>query len=164
MLGKLPSSILKQSFIPPSNVAREAAKGLLLRKKFRRGGTPVGVKRAVQLSRRDPISVETVQRMHSFFSRHSVDRRPGWDNPRKPSNGWIAWLLWGGDPGWRWAIRILKGAHKAAIAARMVRGLGYTEVPSDFWSTVREEPSDTSVERLKRMFQDAMKSKETKTR
>lgn len=163
MFGKLPSSILKQAFIPPANVAREAAKGLLLRKKFRRGGTSVGVRRAVQLSRRSPVSVDTVQRMHSFFSRHAVDRRPGWSDLRKPSNGYIAWLLWGGDPGWRWAMRILKSAHKASAAARMMRSLGSTEVPPEFWDAVRADPSDESVERLKQLFSAAMQRQETRT-
>ncbi|NIQ78533.1 MAG: DNA-binding protein, partial [Anaerolineae bacterium] len=92
---------------PPRDVARAAARGLELRKKFKRGGTPVGIKRAVQLARRDPVSVRTLQRMVSFFARHAVDRRPGWGNPRNPTNGYIAWMIWGGDPGRRWAIHEL---------------------------------------------------------
>ena len=120
MLGKLPSAIRRATFIPPQTVARQAAKGLFLRKRFGRGGTPVGIKRAVQLSRRDPISVETVQRMHSFFSRHAVDKRPGWDNPMRPSNGWIAWLLWGGDPGRDWARMILRRAYRIAALGQIL--------------------------------------------
>jgi hypothetical protein len=28
-----------------------------------------------------------------------------WADPDKPSAGYIAWLLWGGDEGQRWAAR-----------------------------------------------------------
>ncbi len=93
---------------PPKAVARAAARGLELRKKFGRGGTPVGVARAVQLKNRRPVSIDTIARMSSYFARHAVDKRPGWDNPRKPSAGYIAWLLWGGDPGRVWANRVWK--------------------------------------------------------
>lgn len=45
-------------------------------------------------------------RMHSFFSRHEVDKeaegfRAGEDG--YPSAGRIAWALWGGDAGQTWA-------------------------------------------------------------
>ena len=44
--------------------------------------------------------------MHSYFSRHEVDKQgqgfsPGEDG--YPSAGRIAWALWGGDPGQSWA-------------------------------------------------------------
>jgi hypothetical protein len=114
-IGKLRARILKSTVRPPISVARAAKRGLDLRKKFKRGGTPVGVKRAVQLSRRDPVSVRTLQRMVSYFARHAVDKRPGWDNPKKPSNGFIAWLLWGGDPGRKWANRQLERFRKMEL-------------------------------------------------
>ncbi len=46
--------------------------------------------------------------MHSFFSRHEVDKRAegfreGEDG--YPSAGKVAWLLWGGDSGQSWAKR-----------------------------------------------------------
>jgi hypothetical protein len=44
--------------------------------------------------------------MHSFFSRHAVDKKgKGWKQGEEgyPSNGLIAWLLWGGDSGRSWA-------------------------------------------------------------
>jgi hypothetical protein len=94
------------TFAPPIPVARAATKGLLYRRKFKRGGTPVGIARAVQLMNRRAVSLNTIGRMYSYFSRHAVDRRPGWDDPRRPSNGYIAWLLWGGDVGRVWATRI----------------------------------------------------------
>jgi hypothetical protein len=36
-------------------------------------GTPVGKQRANQLSKGEPISVDTIQRMYSFLSRHEGD-------------------------------------------------------------------------------------------
>ncbi len=51
--------------------------------------------------------------MVSFFARHEVDKRGmNFGNPVKPSNGLIAWLLWGGDPGKEWAGNLLKQMKK----------------------------------------------------
>lgn len=100
------------SFVPPVTVARAAALGLKYRRKFKRGGTPVGVARAVQLKNRRPVSLDTIRRMYSYFSRHATDKRPGWNNPRNPSAGYIAWLLWGGDPGRTWATAIWRRFSK----------------------------------------------------
>jgi len=91
---------------PTQSMADEAEKGLEWRREFNRGGTEIGVARARQLVNRDNLSIDTVTRMHSFFSRHEVDKeaegfRPG--EKGYPSAGRIAWALWGGDPGQRWA-------------------------------------------------------------
>ena len=91
---------------PTRGMAEEAQRGLEWRREFNRGGTEVGVARARQLVNRDNLSIDTVKRMHSFFSRHEVDKeaqgfRPGEDG--YPSAGRVAWSLWGGDPGQSWA-------------------------------------------------------------
>lgn len=91
---------------PTEAMAEEAQKGLDWRKEFGRGGTAVGVARARQLINRQELSAETVRRMHSYFSRHEVDKEgegfsPGEDG--YPSAGRIAWALWGGDVGQSWA-------------------------------------------------------------
>jgi HK97 family phage portal protein len=93
---------------PTEEMAREAQRGLDMRKEFNRGGTAVGVARARQLINRDNLSPSTVRRMNSFFARHEVDKRAegfrqGEDG--YPSAGKIAWLLWGGDAGQSWARR-----------------------------------------------------------
>ena len=89
---------------PTESMAANARRGLELRSKFGRGGTAVGVARARDLSNRKQLSPETVARMYSFFSRHEVDKQgKDWDNAERPSNGKIAWLLWGGDSGYAWA-------------------------------------------------------------
>lgn len=94
------------SFKPPKEVAERAKRGLELRKEFGRGGTQVGLIRANQLAKRENVSLDTIKRMKAFFDRHQKNRGDGRENP--PSNGWIAWELWGGDEGWAWAKEILR--------------------------------------------------------
>lgn len=92
--------------IPPVEVAREARLGLELRRKYGRGGTMIGVARARDLANRRNIPLATINRMVSYFARHEVDKQGrGWrrGSPGYPSAGKIAWLLWGGDAGRRWA-------------------------------------------------------------
>ena len=102
-------------FIPPKNVQEAAAIGLELRRVFRRGGTEVGVARAVQLANGRVVSPRTARRMLAYFTRHQKDldapaAQEG--HPRYPSAGVIAWLLWGGDAGFRWARKLV--AHMDA--------------------------------------------------
>lgn len=97
---------MADGFVPPAAVRSNARRGLELRKKYNRGGTEVGVARARDLSNGAALSLSTIKRMNSFFSRHEVDKKgEGWG---KDSAGYIAWLLWGGDAGWSWAKRIIR--------------------------------------------------------
>ena len=94
------------SFKPTDGMKSEARKGLEWRREFGRGGTEVGIARARDIVNDRELSEETVKRMYSFFSRHEVDKkaegfRPGEDG--YPSNGRIAWALWGGDAGYSWS-------------------------------------------------------------
>jgi hypothetical protein len=72
-------------------------------------GTSVGWTRAGQLARREPLSLDTVKRMYSYFSRHEVDKK-GKDfyNTSNPSNGRIMWDAWGGDAGFSWSRAIVE--------------------------------------------------------
>ena len=91
---------------PTEAMQTNAIRGLKLRKEFNRGGTLVGVSRANQLKVRERLSPKTVRRMHSYFSRHEVDKQGvGFSRGEEgyPSAGLIAWLLWGGDAGQSWA-------------------------------------------------------------
>lgn len=106
--GKAESDI---DTVPTATMAKNAERGLELRKEYGRGGTMVGVARATSLKNRERLSPSTVRRMHSYFSRHEVDKRAqgfrrgedGW-----PTAGLIAWLLWGGDEGQTWARNKVK--------------------------------------------------------
>jgi hypothetical protein len=93
-------------FTPTLKMAAAAKKGLKLREAFNRGGTDVGVQRAHQLAERKPVSEADVKSMHSCFARHAVDKDTHshtWGDDKDPSAGYIAWLLWGGDAGEKWA-------------------------------------------------------------
>ena len=93
-------------FKPTESMAKEAQRGLDWRKEFGLGGTNIGSTRASQLVARENLSPRTVKRMHSYFSRHEVDKQGRGFSPGEegyPSAGRIAWALWGGDPGQSWA-------------------------------------------------------------
>ena len=97
------------SYKPTEGMVEEAERGLEWRREFGRGGTDVGIARARDISGGKNLSEDTVKRMFSFFSRHEVDKeaegfRPGEDG--YPSNGRIAWALWGGDAGFSWSRQI----------------------------------------------------------
>ncbi len=88
---------------PPRAVAAAAKLGLALRETHGRGGTEVGVRRARQLLERRTVSDRDIKSMYSYFARHAVDKRGRyWADPDKPSAGYIAWLLWGGDEAHDW--------------------------------------------------------------
>lgn len=100
---------------PTEEMANEAKRGLDWRKEHNRGGTEVGVARAVQLINRENLSPRTIKRMYSFFSRHEVDKQA--EGFRKgeegyPSAGRIAWALWGGDAGFSWSKRKVQEINK----------------------------------------------------
>ena len=95
---------------PSDAMRKEAQRGLDWRSEYGRGGTEVGIARGRDISNGENLSIDTVRRMASYFARHEVDKeaegfRPGEDG--YPSNGRIAWALWGGDPGRSWANRVL---------------------------------------------------------
>lgn len=99
---------------PTAAVAKQAERGLALRETFGRGGTEVGVARARQLKAREPLDMAAMKKMRSYFARHDVDKRgKGWADPEKPSAGYIAWLLWGGEDGRDWVEKALAKAEKA---------------------------------------------------
>jgi hypothetical protein len=132
--------------VPTDAMAAEARRGLEWRKEFNRGGTPVGVARARDIMNKDTLSISTVRRMHSFFSRHEVDKQGKGFTPGDgyPSAGRIAWALWGGDPGQTWA-RAITNRIKA-----MEKGVG-TDVhgmsvdgPSEIVSDINKAPAPPS--------------------
>jgi HK97 family phage major capsid protein len=87
---------------PTDGMVEEARKGLDWRSEFGRGGTEVGIARARDIVNRRDLSDSTVRRMKSFFARHEVDKKAEGFRPGEegyPSNGRIAWALWGGDAG-----------------------------------------------------------------
>lgn len=94
---------------PPAAVQKAAMRGLMLRRKYGRGGLDTrqagaqgigsGVARARDLASGKAVSPQTIRRMVAFFARHEANK----DTPPEEGNGKIAWLLWGGDAGRAWA-------------------------------------------------------------
>ena len=60
---------------PTGGMVEEAKRGLDWRSEFGRGGTEVGIARARDISNGKNMSVKTVKRMFSFFSRHESDKK-----------------------------------------------------------------------------------------
>jgi HK97 family phage major capsid protein/HK97 family phage prohead protease len=102
----------------------EAQKGLDWREEFGRGGTRVGAVRARQIVAGENLSDETIKRMFSFFSRHEVDKKAEGFNAGEegyPSNGRIAWALWGGDAGYKWSetkVNQMKNEEERAVSGK----------------------------------------------
>jgi len=117
---ELAKSAENDSFKPTDGMVREAKKGLEWRREHGRGGTDVGIARARDIASGKNLPLKTVKRMHSFFSRHEVDKKGKGFSPGEdgfPSNGRIAWALWGGDPGQTWAASIVERAKKREKAS-----------------------------------------------
>lgn len=102
----------------PSAVKTAALKGIKLRKLGFNGGTETGWKRARQLAYNDYVDPHTLRVMRAWFARHGPDASSGgtsypgykkWVKAGRPLDvgknelrGAVAWLIWGGDPAYRW--------------------------------------------------------------
>lgn len=141
--------LAEDSFAPTKEMAAEAELGLKWREEYGRGGTEVGVARARDISNMRNLSLDTVTRMNSYFSRHAVDKEAsGWNQGEDgfPSAGRIAWQLWGGDPGRDWAARILERTTQSRQDFTDEEGKKFierlkekAEYISDEWELLSEE-------------------------
>ena len=88
----------------PKAVSDAAKRGLELHEAHGHGGTSVGLEMARQLAKGGKISDEDALHVSKYFPRHAGDNleQDGSDG-HQPSNGYIAWLLWGGDAGREWS-------------------------------------------------------------
>lgn len=111
------TALSNRTFEVPPSVRKAAKKGLELRRKFGRGGMSVkeaseqginsGVTTAKALAS-GKVSFDIIKRMHGYLSRTaSQAKAEGWGDDEKPSNGYIANLLWGASAGKRWVSSIL---------------------------------------------------------
>ena len=116
----------KEGYKPTAGMQSAARRAIKLKEqgKAKGAGTAVGWTRAGQLSRGETLSLSTVKRMYSYFSRHEVDKKgKDWDNAESPSNGKIMWLAWGGDAGFSWSRKIVereKNMKKSLTADELV--------------------------------------------
>lgn len=110
-------SFSKASYKPPQSVKDTARRALVWIAEGRagQGFTSVGRTRAQQLADGESISLETLKRMKSYFSRHEVDKRAkGFTRGEEgyPSAGRVAWDAWGGDAGFAWAESMVAESEK----------------------------------------------------
>jgi hypothetical protein len=126
-------TVLKAEGYSPPAGARSAARRAIKFKedgKANGAGTSVGWTRAGQLARGESISLSTVKRMYSYFSRHEVDKKgKDWGNSANPSNGYIMWLAWGGDAGYSWSRGIANRERDKALFAEF--GKDYTKTQTE---------------------------------
>jgi len=135
----------KEGYKPTSGMQSAARRAIKIKEqgKAKGAGTAVGWTRAGQLARGETLSLSTVKRMYSFFSRHEVDKKgKDWDNAENPSNGKIMWLAWGGDAGFSWSRKIVEREK------RMKKSLDTQEVIEEIKDMLEDaiNPIDTVVE------------------
>lgn len=108
-------------YIVPLLVRKNAQLGLVLRKLFGRGGTQVGINTANALVNKETLTFKQVLKIAEYFPRHAGDNIMSIKQLRSNqltdvNNGTIAWLLWGGNEGRKWAETIKKeGIRKGWI-------------------------------------------------
>jgi len=109
-----------EGYSPPAGARAAARRAIKFKEdgKANGAGTAVGWTRAGQLARGETLSLSTVKRMYSYFSRHEVDKKgKDWGNQANPSNGYIMWLAWGGDAGFSWSRRIVNAEKDKSLFA-----------------------------------------------
>jgi len=122
-------------YSPPAGARSAARRAIKFKEdgKANGAGTSVGWTRAGQLARGETISLSTVKRMYSYFSRHEVDKKgKDWGNTANPSNGYIMWLAWGGDAGYSWSRSIVNREKDKAMFADF--GKDYTNNKTERFS------------------------------
>jgi hypothetical protein len=88
-----------------SSISNNAKRGIELNEKNgNKCATQVGKVRAQQLAKGEPISVETIKRMHSYLSRAETY----YDETDTNACGTISYLMWGGKSGLSWSRNKLR--------------------------------------------------------
>lgn len=140
----------------PKSVQNEAKKALEWRKEYKRGGTPVGMNTARTLARGGQIGIQKVRHIAKYFPRHEVDKKAKGYKPGEdgfPSNGRIAWALWGGDAAQRWASAIVERENKKLSNASLYEDissidLSHFSIDTDAEFTIRAHGDGSGIDRL----------------
>ena len=158
--------IIKQnkSYDTTQAMRNNARRGLALREKYGRGsldtaeagkqGVGSGVARARDIINGN-LTLDTVKRMYSFFSRHEKNYNPKKKMPDGgPTAGTIAYLTWGGSAGFAWARRILKQEN---IVKSYTKEITDAEVNTeDELSWMKLQVNKSTNEELKQVLYVAM--------
>jgi hypothetical protein len=96
--------------VPPAGVRAAAKRGIALVQAGKAGDgfMPATLERAHKIANGERLTPAHVKRMHSFFSRHAVDRKPDWGKAGSETPGYVAWMAWGGDPGASWSAKVAR--------------------------------------------------------
>lgn len=96
----------------PESVKRVAVYSYKMAQLGFKGGVETGWKRARQLSTKEYIPIQDLKFMRAWFARHIITSYPTYkkwvDAGRPKDSSWhnrrgiIAWLIWGGDPAFKW--------------------------------------------------------------
>jgi len=105
----------------PASVRDAAMKGLRLSYAHNYGGWEFfGIARAIQLALVSSVPMRTRQRMVRYLESHEKDKAGrNFGNDANPSNGYMAWLNWGGDPALAWNRQ--SGIRRATYGGNMRR-------------------------------------------
>ena len=131
------------------NAARKAIKWKEEHGKEVKAGTAVGWTRARQLANGENLSMQTIKRMKAFFDRHEKNKSINSDYKGQPwkDNGYVAWLIWGGDGARTWAERKIKQYEKAQLQKT---------IREEFQSTLNE--TDLSIRQKINRFTKEVKA------
>ena len=103
------------NFSIPKGAKEEAKKGLEWRKEYGRGGTNVGISSARYIVNNTTVSPQKARHIAKYFPRHEIDKRAeGYSSGEDgyPSNGRIAWALWGGNAGRDWSSKLVRAMNR----------------------------------------------------
>jgi len=144
---------MAETYTPTTGMASAAKRALKWHEEGKPGGTLVGLARANQLKNREPLSASVVLRMHSFFSRHEVDKQAtGFNSGEEgfPSKGRVAWDMWGGDGGQTWAEakrnQIMRDREGKAL--KLVRITTKSDMPDYMLNTMAQALEDYANENI----------------
>lgn len=129
-------------FSPSQEVINQFKKGLKLYEDGRGGNGLVQstITWARKIAAGKDITPEKARKMSAWHARHEVDKKPDWDKSGEETPGYVAFLLWGGSSGRKWADRLVKAMEKMDNKeTRQEEVLESTEVIAE--EAVREEMS-----------------------
>ena len=101
-------------FTIPQGAKEEARRGLDWVSEHNRGGTSVGRNSARYILNNTKAGPAKVRHIAKYFPRHESDKTgQGWSPGEDgyPSNGRIAWALWGGEAGKRWSSKLVNAMN-----------------------------------------------------
>jgi HK97 family phage portal protein len=127
-------------FKPSGRVRSAFRKGIELYEAGRGGDGLVAatIRWARRLAAGEAITPDKARKMRAWHARHASDKVPGWDKEGDETPGYVAFLLWGGEPGRDWSERLVSQMDKADEQGR--KALTPDDIDAlwdgDYWQSV----------------------------